>query len=376
MGESAAAGNGLSVCLRQDAPIPLDVTLACDRGEVLALVGPSGAGKSTVLRAIAGLHRAQAGRIVCGGASWFDSGAGTFVPPHRRAVGVVFQSYALFPHMTALGNVEAAMLHLPRGERRRRARELFDLVHLAGFEARRPAELSGGQQQRVAVARALAREPSVLLLDEPFSAVDKATRGRLYRELAEMRRLLAVPIVLVTHDFDEAARLADRMCLLDGGRVVQAGTPHEILARPATVEAARLVDLKNLFEGRIAAHEPGATWIDWAGRSLAVTPPRPDLAVGSAVAWAVPSTQVILHRGDAGADEEKHGNLCDGVVAEVAALSEATSIVVALGSDPGHGLAMTVPAHYARRTGLAAGTAVTIAIRPEGIHLMALGPDR
>jgi molybdate transport system ATP-binding protein len=368
---SEAGAEGLCVTLGQTAPIPLDVALTCGRGEALAIVGPSGAGKSTVLRAIAGLYRPRTGRIDCAGKTWFDAASRIFVPPHRRAVGLVFQSYALFPHMTALDNITAAMGHRPPEERNRKAQALVDLVHLSGLEMRRPAELSGGQQQRVAVARALARDPSVLLLDEPFSAVDKVTRGKLYRELAELRRSLAIPIILITHDFDEAARLADRMCLLDHGRVVQRGTPHEILARPATVEAARLVDLKNLFEGRIVAHENGATMIGWSGRLLSVSPARPELPIGSPIAWTVPSTQVLLHR------EEKKGvqgmeNLLDGTIAELVALSEATSIIVAIqGAE--ERLTLTIPAHYALRTRLSIGTEVTVAPRAEGIHLIALG---
>lgn len=352
----------------------LSAALECQHGEVLALVGPSGAGKSTILRAIAGLHRPETGRIVCAGKVWFDGRAGIHVPPHRRAVGLVFQSYALFPHMTAQANVEAAMGHRPRAERRRQAVKLFELVRLSGLEGRKPAELSGGQQQRVAVARALAREPAVLLLDEPFSAVDRVTRGKLYRELAELRRLLAIPIILVTHDFDEAARLADKMCLLHHGRVVQTGTPHEILARPATIEAARLVDLKNLFEGRIESHAEAVTQITWAGGSLKVTPPRHDLPVAAPIAWAVPSTQLILHRDDIPADSADRENLVQGTVAEIAALSEATSIVVTIKGigEPMPKLVMTVPAHFTRRTQLAPGVPVTVAIRPEGIHLIAI----
>ena len=369
MHDTVAMGSALRIHLRQDSPIPLDAEIVCQPGEVLALVGPSGAGKSTILRAIAGLYRPKQGAITCGGDAWVDTQAAMFVPPHRRAIGMVFQSYALFPHMTARANVEAAMGHLARGQREARIQELFALVNLSGLERRRPAELSGGQQQRVAVARALARDPKVLLLDEPFSAVDKVTRGKLYRELAELRRSLAIPIILVTHDFDEAARLADRMCLLHRGRVVQTGTPQEVLARPATVEAARLVDLKNLFEATIRSHDDDQTVIEWCGHGIVVRPARPDLAIGSQVVWAVPSTQVILDRPDM-RDREPVNSLSATVV-EVASLSEATSILVEVTGTDGRILAMTVPAQFARRTQMAPGTSVRLSVRPEGIHLMA-----
>ena len=234
---------GLHVTLKQAGPIPLAVEFSCSEGELLALVGPSGAGKSTTLRAIAGLYRPQAARVTCGGAIWLDTINGVCLPPHQRRVGLVFQSYALFPHMTALGNVTAAMGHHPHGERAARAGKLLALVHLTNLEQRRPAELSGGEQQRVAVARALAREPAVLLLDEPFSAVDRRTRRKLHTELAELRKAVRVPIVLVTHDIDEAAGLADRMCVIDRGETLQTARPAELLAAPASARIANALDL-------------------------------------------------------------------------------------------------------------------------------------
>ena len=234
---------GLHVTVKQSGPIPLSAELACAPGELLALVGPSGSGKSTILRAIAGLYRPASGKIQCNGDVWFDASADLAVPPHRRSVGFVFQSYALFPHMTALDNVRAALAHRPSKERVERARALLRLVHLDGLEARRPAALSGGQQQRVAVARALARDPAVLLLDEPFSAVDRRTRRNLHRELRELRTAVSMPIVLVTHDLDEAADLADILCVLDRGETLQTGPAAEVLSAPASVRVREALDL-------------------------------------------------------------------------------------------------------------------------------------
>lgn len=233
----------LYVRLKQAGPIPLAVELSCRQGQLLALVGPSGSGKTTTLRAIAGLHRPAEGYVACGGEIWFDSTKSIELPPHRRRVGFVFQTFALFPHMTALRNVSTAMGHCPSVEREERARNLLALVHLDGLDARRPAELSGGQQQRVAIARALAREPSVLLLDEPFSAVDRPTRRRLHKEISELRKSIKIPIVLVTHDIDEAAGLADRMCVIDRGETLQDGTPTELMAMPASERVAFALDL-------------------------------------------------------------------------------------------------------------------------------------
>jgi molybdate transport system ATP-binding protein len=282
-------------------------------------------------------------------------------------VGLVFQNYALFPHMTAQQNVEAAMGDAPRPARAARARTLLRLVHLEGLEARRPSQLSGGQQQRVAVARALARDPAALLLDEPFASVDKVTRQRLYAELAELRAQISIPTVLVTHDFDEAARLADTMCLLDHGAVLQIGAPADVLARPAGVRAAQLVDLKNMFPGRVLRHEGDRTVIGWNGRQISAA--RHDaFPEGAQVVWALPSTQVILHGPGHAADA---ANTVEGRIAALAALSESTGVTVEVAGPAPARLSMTVPAQFVRRTGLAPGTPVTVELLADAIHVMA-----
>ena len=234
---------GLRVRLKQSGAIPLAVNLTCEPGELVALVGPSGSGKTTILRTIAGLYRPHDGQVSCDGVDWLNTGANVNIPPYQRRVGLVFQSYALFPHMTALANVTAAMAHLAPDLRETRARELLRLVHLNGFESRKPSALSGGQQQRVAVARALARDPAVLLLDEPFSAVDRRTRRQLQQELRELRTAVRTPILLVTHDLDEAMALADQLCVLDKGETLQTGRPADVLAAPASARVREALDL-------------------------------------------------------------------------------------------------------------------------------------
>jgi molybdate transport system ATP-binding protein len=369
---AAAPGEapGLHVRLAQDGPIPLAAALAAAAGQVLALVGPSGSGKSTILRAIAGHYRPRHGRVTVNGAVWFDSIAGICLAAHRRRAGLVFQSYALFPHMSALANVAAALAHLPPRSRPERARSLLDQVHLSGLEDRRPGELSGGQQQRVAVARALARDPDVLLLDEPFSAVDKSTRQKLYQELAAMRRRLAMPVVLVTHDLDEALLLADRLNLLHGGRTLQEGTPAEVMARPVSVEAARLVGLRNIFEAEIAEPPPAAAdggLLRWRGRLLKVRHP-PTARPGATVRWVVPPEGVVLHRRDRPSRGERE-NPFHGVVGGFVVLGAEAQITLLIDGDVGAALGFSVPTHVARRNGIDRGETIGVSLLAEAIHV-------
>ena len=237
------SNTGLEVMLIQDSPMVLDLAFSVAPGELMALVGPSGSGKTTSLRAIAGLYIPATGRIVCNGSAWLDTAARINVPPRRRRIGLVFQSYALFPHLTAIENVIEALGDCPRDARASEARALLARMHLDGLGNRKPAQLSGGQQQRVAVARALARRPDVLLLDEPFSAVDRVTRRKLRHELAELRRDLPMPTILVTHDLDDVVRLADRLCVMDHGRILQRGSVAEVMQRPASDAVAEILDL-------------------------------------------------------------------------------------------------------------------------------------
>ncbi len=358
----------LTVTLRAAAPIPLEARLDVAPGEIAALVGPSGSGKSTILRAIAGLCRPTEGRVEVDGETWLDTGAGICLPTHARRVGMVFQSYALFPHMTALGNVAAALGHLPGPDRAGKARALLDLVNLSGLEDRRPAALSGGQQQRVAVARALAREPRALLLDEPFSAVDRATRERLYREIAELRRVLAMPVVLVTHDMDEAAHLADRLIVLHHGRTLQDGPPVEVMTRPATPEVARLIGVRNIFDADVAGTDPrGHARLDWAGLPLET---EARLAPGTRVAWAIPDGFVVLHRRDRPSRGE-HENPVPGRIDEMLVLGQTVHLRLRPDHAPDPPLHFSVPLHVAQRNAIAPGVAAAVSLLAEGIHVMA-----
>lgn len=238
----------LSVELKQSGAIPLEVTFECKSGELLALVGPSGSGKTSTLRAIAGLMPIQEGKIVLQGQKetqiWLDTHQQLHVPSFERKVGMVFQNYALFPHLTALENIALA---LPKASSIEKAKQLMEDMGLIDFHQRLPNQLSGGQRQRVALARAFARDPQVLLLDEPFSAVDHPTRKTLYEELIKLRERISIPIVIVTHDLREARLLSDRLCILDQGKSLQIGNPEHIVSSPRNGRVAELVGLTDIF---------------------------------------------------------------------------------------------------------------------------------
>ena len=227
-----------SVCLRYGTVLALeDVSLAIETAEILCLLGPSGSGKSTLLRLVAGVERPTAGRIRIDGSE--VAGPHAFVEPERRRVGMVFQDYALFPHITIAANVAFGLKGLSRAAARAAAGEMLERVGLARYADSYPHMLSGGERQRVALARALAPRPRVLLMDEPFSSLDASLRDQVRRETLDLLRELGTTTLLVTHDPDEAMRVADRIALLHNGCLVQCGRPRDLYARPASTFAAR-----------------------------------------------------------------------------------------------------------------------------------------
>lgn len=325
----SSPARGLSVEVRQEAPIPLDVSFTCRPDDVLAIYGPSGSGKTTLLRCIAGLHTPLHARIVCNGETWTntradadarddtDGGVGAGggnvggigaggrsgrvnVPTYQRRVGLVFQDYALFPHLSARGNVMAALGDRPAAERKYHADRWLSLVHLQGLESRKPAALSGGQRQRVALARALARDPHVVLLDEPFAAVDRAVRQQLHDELDELRRRVRVPVVLVTHDFHDVVRLATHLLLLDRGRVLASGPIEAMTSRtdlPWTLAAsphAHALDTGSIFDAYVESldNDRRLATLAFSGGTLLV--PRGTLHAGTPVRVRIPARDVIL----------------------------------------------------------------------------------
>jgi molybdenum ABC transporter ATP-binding protein len=318
--------------------------------ETVALAGPSGAGKTTALRVIAGLVRPDEGRIEAHGTVWFDSATGIDLPPEQRSVGLVFQEYALFPHLTVAGNVAYGG--------RERAAEVLERLGIAELAEMRPGELSGGERQRVAVARALARDPDVLLLDEPLAALDVRTRARVRAELRELLRGLGLPTLVVTHDFEDAASLADRIVVVDRGRIVQSGSAPDLIARPGGRFVAEFAG-GNLLPGRARPIEHGLTEVTLEdGTRLRST----DEAEGT-VGLVVYPWEVALARSLPSDSTQNH------VQAPIASLVPvANRVRVRVGP-----LTAEITAAAAEQLGLRAGETVVASFKATGTRLVPLG---
>ena len=292
--QSTPAGRTLDVedlTVRYGQALAVDgVTLAIEPGEVVALLGPSGCGKTTLLRVIAGFVRQAAGRVRVDGAP-IDH-----LPANQRNIGIVFQNYALFPHMTVAENVAYGLR--ARGVRgpevQARISRFLDVVQLGGFRERLPRQLSGGQQQRVALARALAVEPSILLLDEPFAALDRNLRLDMQIEVKRLQRTLGLTTILVTHDQDEAMSVADRIAVMHKGKVEQFDTPVAIYDRPQTLFVNGFIGTTNLMNGRVASLQNGrATVALDAGATIELAAPA-GLGIGAPVLMSVRPEQLAL----------------------------------------------------------------------------------
>ena len=253
-----------------------DLELTLEVESTIAVVGPSGAGKTTLLRAIAGLVRPEAGSIAAGERVWFDAAREVCLAPDEREVGLVFQDYALFPHMTVRQNIEYA--------RKKRADEYLERFRITALADVKPSTLSGGERQRVALARALARDPRVLLLDEPISALDAHTKASVRAELHELLGGLEIPALLVTHDFEDAAALADEVSVIVDGRLRQSGTPAELVARPADAFVASFTGA-NLLHGTAEPSASGSARVRLEDGTTVVTA---DTAAGAVILAVYP----------------------------------------------------------------------------------------
>jgi putrescine transport system ATP-binding protein len=336
-GEPDAAAADVPL-LRIDAVVKkFGVLRAVDRlsldiraGEFFALLGPSGCGKTTLLRMLAGFETPDQGRILLEGKDIAQ------VLPHRRPVNMMFQNYALFPHLSVRDNIAFGLkrARLPRSEIGTRVAELIALVKLDGMEKRKPDQLSGGQKQRVALARSLARRPQVLLLDEPLAALDKKLRESTQLELMELQRRLGMTFIIVTHDQEEAMTVADRIGVMDAGRLDQVATPRELYEAPGSRWIAEFVGDINIFEGQVVSREAGRLMIETkeAGTIAVAEPSRPITKTVVSVAIR-PEKVKLARRGPAADAVNAHSiNRLEGVVTDVGYLGGLTTYKVKLDS--------------------------------------------
>ncbi len=330
---------------------------------VTVLFGPSGCGKTTVLRCLAGLETPEEGTIQFGDETWFDATRGVQLTPQQRGVGFVFQDYALFPHLTVAGNVGYALRGGSADERRRRVRELLERFELTTHAQKHPRELSGGQQQRVALARALAARPKLLLLDEPLSALDAAMREQVRGELRQSLAACDVPVLLVTHDREEALVLGDSLVVMSEGAVRQSGPVLEIFNRPADAEVARIVRVENVVRGRVLAVRDGLATVEVGAAQLtAVAPPQ----VAGDVLVSIRGEDVILQREAGGVSSVR--NALTARVVSVRAGSPLYSVEL----DAGFPLRAFITRPACEDLKLAPGATVTALVKAPAVHLIAL----
>jgi molybdate transport system ATP-binding protein len=334
-----------------------------DGGAVTVLFGPSGSGKTTVLRALAGLDRPDLGSIDFGGERWFDAALGVDLPPQRRGVGLLFQDYALFPHLTVAANLAYGLQRLPRAEREGRVAELVKRFELGDLLGRRPGQLSGGQKQRVALARALAPRPRLLLLDEPLSALDAPSREALRGDLRHMLEQAGVPAIVVTHDRVEALALGDRLAVLVDGSFRQSGPVHEVFSAPADAEVARVVGTENVFPARLVRREQGLVVVRAGAGGAELTAVDPGGFEDEAFA-CIRAEEVLLE--PAGAHASSAQNRLPGRITSRRDEGPLSRITVECGAS----LVALVTRASADRLGLAVGLQVVAVVKAPAVRIV------
>ena len=341
----------------------LDASFVVRQG-ITVLFGPSGSGKTTILRSIAGLVVPDEGRIELEDRLYFDSATRTNVPIRRRRIGFVFQDYLLFPHLTAVQNVAYAIRPAaPRG-RRDRAMELLDLLGISSVRDRRPQELSGGEQQRVALARALGSDPAILLLDEPLSALDVATRLRLLGEIVQLQRQSGIPFLYVTHSPADAVRVGDAALILSAGRILQEGKPAAVFNAPRDAAVSRAVGSENILAGKVREHNEreGISVIDLGGCQLVI--PYVALPKDAPVTLGIRSDDIIISRERIGQTSAR--NLLEGTIQQVVGDGLEVDLLTSCGVD----LKVRVTPQALAALDLRPGVSVYLLIKASSCHLL------
>jgi len=340
-----------------------NLRLAAENAMVTVLFGASGSGKTTFLRVLAGLALPDSGSVSFRGTVWFDGEAGLCLPPQDRNIGFVSQDYALFPHLTVSQNVGYGLSELPRIERNGRVRESLNWLGLEELAERRPAEISGGQQQRAALARAVARRPGLLLLDEPLSALDAPTRRRLRGELHALIERTGIPCLVVTHDPPEALALADEIVLMHEGRILQAGTPSEVFNHPASIEAAQILGIDTMVDGTVTSRDGAIVTVNAAGIRLTAVCHDP-ISVGCSAAVCIRAEDVMLSL--PGSVHGSARNRLPGTVLNAVEEAGLTRIEI----DCGFLLRATLTRQSCEELGIRVGTKIEAIIKAPNVHII------
>lgn len=332
--------------------------------ELAVVFGPSGAGKSLTLRTVAGLVRPDRGQIHLNGQTLYDAEQGIDLPPQARKIGYVPQHYALFPHRSISENIAFGLHDISRSERETRVAEFLDLMWLEELADRKPGEVSGGQQQRTALARALARRPSLLLMDEPFAAVEEDLRAHLREELLRLQAELAIPVLLVTHSRAEAYVLGQRLIILSHGHVIQSGPTDAVFRTPRTPIVARLMGMTNIIQAEIAGQSNGSLVVKWGAADLKISSRSDNHCRGSVVLGIRPEEILFV------ADDEDQAlmkNLVSGVISKDEPQGADHLLKVEVGSEL---LEVRVSHPMFRRLHLEVGQQRWLSIDPAALHLI------
>ncbi|MBI5234867.1 MAG: ABC transporter ATP-binding protein [Deltaproteobacteria bacterium] len=348
--------NGFSI----DASLTLDA-------EMLVLFGPSGAGKSLLLKLISGIMRPDQGRISIDSETLFDSGAASIDAPIRsRRIGFLFQDYSLFPHKTVYENVAYGIDHLERSAIKARVGELISLMRLEGLEKSYPRHLSGGQKQRAALARTLAAGPRILLLDEPFSALDYQVREKLRADLLKIHRLFPITTILVTHDLEEAFMLAERIAVINNGRLEHVGSRDEVFYRPRTRSVARFIGTRNIFSGKVSeAGERIVISSPGLGRVSALAHSTTAFSIGQEASFCIRPEEILIVRPDKMLDTEE--NVFEGRITDSVGKGSTHTLFIKSGEAS---LKVEVPNFVQRKLGLALGAPVRVLLKKESIWVI------
>jgi molybdate transport system ATP-binding protein len=358
----------LEVTVQKRLPgFALDVAFTTDK-ELAVLFGPSGTGKSLTLQAIAGTVSPDAGCILLDGQPLYDSSKRHALPPQQRRVGYVPQHYALFPHLTVAENMAFGLGRMPRRVRTQRVAELLELFGMYGFERRLPRQLSGGQQQRVALARALAVQPRLLLLDEPFAALDDVLRETLRQELLQVQARWGITVLLVTHDLSDVFALGQRVLVYDHGQIIQQGTRHEVFFRPNSRRVAEFVHTRNILPAVVEHGDAETLWVRWQGYTIATTP-QP-LVPGTPVYLCIRPTQVLIVRPERVAARRRETLLYGDIVRETTHPDSATLFLRLEHSTATHDLEITVPNAVYQRFGLDTNKRISVELGRQAIHVI------